>query len=139
MNKKIKTAITFCAICVLLVCMYTPTAYAAARSGSSSSTAYIDSGEYDDPGVHETLHANGLSGSVTSHTATTSASSYATGYMYTKGLIDTVIRDTKTVTNKQSASFANWDNNKGHTGTYWAYIISPNSNHSGTCVVNHNY
>lgn len=139
MNKKLRMAITICALCVLLVSMYTPTAYAAARGGSSYSKAFIDSGEYDDPGPENKLYANGLTGSVESHTATTSASSYVKGYMYTRGLINTVLRDTKTVTNKSYANFATWDNDDGHTGYYWAYIVSPYSNHSGTCIVNHSY
>ncbi len=70
--------------------------------------------------------------STSSSTGTSSQRLY--GYMKTKGVIWTVLRDSASVA-PGCADALYWANSDGETGTYWAEAKSPNGNHYGQCEV----
>lgn len=136
MNKIIQKVTTILTICVMLAGLYVPTAYAATRSADQQSKAIIRAGESSDKGEDCTLYKANLTGKVVCQTSGTGAS--VTGYMRTKGVVFSVIRDSKTASNNDTENFDTWVNST-ETGTFWAEIISANSNASGYCEVNQHF
>lgn len=129
MHKNTRKLITLCTLCILLVSLMVPTAFA----GYLSSTATVDFGSTAMAyGGEKALYGVALSGTVKSQTATTSSS--VTGYMYTKGSVWTHVRDEESVNNNRSASLY-WSNSSGDTGTFWAQCKASSNNHSGYCTV----
>ena len=130
MGKNTKKLITICAVCVLLLSMAVPTALAA----TDKSTATVDLGSSRMAyGGERTLYALGLTGTVQSQSANTNT---IKGYMYTKGILWTHMRDSETTSIMQSAGLS-WANANGDTGKYWAQCQAEKGNHAGYCVVEH--
>ena len=136
MNKIIQKVTTILAICAMLVGLYVPTAYAATRSADQQSKATLEAGESSDKGPPCTLYKANLTGKVVCQTSGTGAS--VTGYMWTKGIINSVMRDSKTASNNGTKDLSTWVNST-ETGTFWAEIKSANSNASGYCEVNQHF
>lgn len=133
MKKTIQKVTTLLAICAMLVGLYVPTAFAAPRYADQQSKASIEAGESSDVGPTRTLYKANLTGQVVCQTSGTGAS--VTGYMWTKGIVNSVMRDSKTASNNGSKDLSTWVNSK-EEGTFWAKITSANSNASGYCEVN---
>lgn len=126
-NKKL---ITICAVCLLLLSMAVPTAFA----DTATSRADVDYGSSKMAyGGERTLYGIELNGWVQSETANTDT---ITGYMYTKGNLVTHNRDSATVSNTKHATLL-WSNPDGHTGTFWAQCRAKSGNQGGYCEVYH--
>ena len=131
MGKNTKKILTICALCVLLLGLAVPTAFASVNK----STATVDYGStHMAYGGERTLYGIKLYGLVKSTTENTSGK--VTGYMYTRGALITHLRDEQDSKNLMPAGLY-WANADGHTGVYWAQCKASNNNHSGYCEVYH--
>lgn len=129
MRKNVRKLITLCALCVLLVSLAIPTAFA----GYQTSTATVNFGSNKmAEGGERTLYGVSVSGTVKSETNTTSSG--VTGYLWTKGAIWEHMRDSAYVTNTNSESLY-WSNPDAENGKFWAECQASGGDHAGYCQV----